>query len=43
VLILGALGDQSTVPALTPYKDDPNHEVATAATSAIERIKMSAR
>ena len=24
VVILGALGDQSTVPVLTPYKDDPN-------------------
>ena len=43
VMILGALGDQSTVTALTPYKDDPNQEVATAATSAIERIKMSGR
>jgi HEAT repeat protein len=43
VTILGALGDQSTVTALTPYKDDRNREVATAATSAIERIKMVSR
>jgi HEAT repeat protein len=41
--ILGAVGDQSTVAALTPYKDDRDREVATAATYAIERIKMTGR
>ena len=41
--ILGAVGDQSTVAALTPFKDDRDREVATAATSAIERIKMTGR
>ena len=43
VAILGALGDQSTVPSLTPFKEDRNREVATAATFAIERIKMTPR
>jgi len=43
VTILGALGDQSTVTALTPFKADPNRDVATAATYAIERIKMTPR
>jgi HEAT repeat protein len=41
--VLGAVGDQSTVTALTPYKEDRNREVATAATYAIERIKMTGR
>jgi HEAT repeat protein len=39
--VLGALGDQSTVPALTPLKDDRDRQVAAAATHAIERIKMT--
>jgi HEAT repeat protein len=43
VTILGALGDQSTATALTPYKEDRSREVATAASYAIERIKMTAR
>ena len=38
--VLGAIGDQSTVAALTPLKDDRDREVAAAATHAIERIKM---
>jgi HEAT repeat protein len=41
--ILGAVGDQTTVAALTPYKTDPDRDVATAATYAIERIKMTPR
>jgi HEAT repeat protein len=41
--ILGTVGDQSTVAALTPFKDDRDREVATAATYAIERIKMTGR
>jgi HEAT repeat protein len=41
--ILGAVGDQSTVTALTPYKEDRDRDVATAATYAIERIKMTGR
>ena len=43
VTILGALGDQSTATALMPFKEDRNREVATAATYAIERIKMTPR
>ena len=43
VLILAALGDPSAVNALTPLKEDRNREVATAATYAIERIKMNPR
>ena len=43
VTILGALGDQSTATALAPYKDDRSREVATAASYAIERIKMTGR
>jgi HEAT repeat protein len=43
VTILGALGDQSTATALTPYKEDRSRDVATAATYAIERIKMASR
>jgi HEAT repeat protein len=39
--VLGAIGDQSTVAALTPLKDDRQRDVAVAATHAIERIKMS--
>jgi HEAT repeat protein len=41
VTVLGAIGDQSIVPALTPLKDDRDRDVAAAATHAIERIKMS--
>jgi HEAT repeat protein len=41
--VLGAVGDLSTVTALTPYKEDRNRDVATAATYAIERIKMTGR
>jgi HEAT repeat protein len=41
VAILGAIGDESTVTALTPLKADHNRDVAAAATSAIERIKMN--
>jgi HEAT repeat protein len=37
----GALGDQSTIAALTPLKDDRDRGVAAAATRAIERIKMT--
>ena len=40
---LGLIGDQSTLPALTPLKDDRDRDVAAAATQAIERIRMSAR
>ena len=43
VVLLGALGDQSTVPALTPFKEDRNRDVASAAAYAIERIKMTPR
>jgi HEAT repeat protein len=43
VSVLGAIGDQSTATALAPYKDDRSREVATAASYAIERIKMTAR
>ena len=43
VAILGAVGDQSTVAALTPFKADRDRDVATAATYAIERIKMTPR
>jgi HEAT repeat protein len=39
--VLGAIGDQSTVVALTRLKDDRHREVAAAATHAIERIKMT--
>jgi len=39
--VLGALGDHSTVIALTPLKADRNRDVAAAATHAIERIKMT--
>jgi len=41
VSVLGALGDQSTVAALTPLKEDRDRDVAAAATHAIERIKMA--
>ena len=43
VTILGAVGNQSTAAALTPYKEDRSREVATAATYAIERIQMTTR
>jgi HEAT repeat protein len=39
--VLGALGDQTTIGTLTRLKEDPNREVAAAATHAIERIKMA--
>jgi HEAT repeat protein len=39
--VLGAIGDQSTVPVLTALKADRNSDVAAAATQAIERIKMT--
>ncbi len=39
--VLGAIGDQTTVTALLPLKDDRDRDVATAATHAIERIKMT--
>jgi len=39
--VLGALGDQSTVPVLTRLKNDPDGDVARAATHAIERIGMT--
>jgi HEAT repeat protein len=39
--VLGALGDQAVVTALTPLKEDRDREVASAATNAIERIKMT--
>lgn len=39
--VLGALGNQSTVSVLTPLQNDSDRDVATAATHAIERIKMA--
>ncbi len=39
--VLGAIGDQSTVTALLPLKEDRDRDVANAATHAIERIKMT--
>jgi HEAT repeat protein len=43
VTVLGALGGESTVAALTPLTQDRDRAVATAATQAIERIKMTPR
>ena len=43
VTILGAIGDQSTATVLAPLKDDRNREVSVAATTAIERLKMTGR
>ena len=43
VTILGAIGDQSTATVLAPLKDDRNREVSAAATTAIERLKMTGR
>ena len=43
VTMLGGIGDLTTVTALTPYKEDPNRDVAAAATTAIERIKLTSR
>jgi HEAT repeat protein len=40
-IVLGAIGDQSTAVALTPLKQDSAPQVASAATHAIERIKMT--
>ncbi|MEP6917822.1 MAG: HEAT repeat domain-containing protein [Acidobacteriota bacterium] len=39
-LVLGALGGQNTAAALQPLTQDPDRDVAQAATRAIERIKM---
>jgi HEAT repeat protein len=39
--VLGAIGDSSILPALSPLKADRDRDVASAATHAIERIKMS--
>jgi HEAT repeat protein len=39
--VLGMLGDQSTVAALTPLTTDRDRSVASTATHAIERINMS--
>jgi HEAT repeat protein len=39
--VLGAVGDQSTIAILEPLKHDSEREVVSAATHAIERIKMS--
>jgi HEAT repeat protein len=39
--VLGALGGDKTVTVLTPMKNDPDREVAVAATHAIERIAMT--
>jgi HEAT repeat protein len=39
--VLGMLGDQSTVAALTPLTTDRDRTVASTATHAIERINMS--
>lgn len=41
--ILGAIGDQSTTSVLMPLKEDRNRDVSAAATSAIERLKMTGR
>jgi HEAT repeat protein len=38
---LGAIGDQSTIAILEPLKQDSQREVVSAATHAIERIKMA--
>ena len=38
---LGVIGDQTAIAALTPLKDDPDRDVASAATHAIERIRMT--
>ena len=38
---LWSIGDQTTIAALTPLKDDPDRDVASAATHAIERIRMT--
>jgi HEAT repeat protein len=43
VTILGAIGDQSTATVLAPLKADRNREVSAAATTAIERLKMTGR
>jgi HEAT repeat protein len=39
--VLGAIGDQTTAAELAPLKQDSDRDVATAATHAIERIKMT--
>lgn len=38
---LGAVGNQATIAILEPLKQDSHREVASAATHAIERIKMT--
>jgi HEAT repeat protein len=43
VAALGLIGDQSTLPALTPLKSDRDRDVVAAATQAIERIRMSGK
>jgi HEAT repeat protein len=41
--VLGALGDQSTVAALTPLLRDGNRDIVECATHAIQRIRMRAQ
>jgi HEAT repeat protein len=41
--ILGAIGDQAATPALVALKEDRSKDVSAAATSAIERLKMTGR
>ena len=41
--VLGALGDQSTIAALTPLLQDDDRDVVKCATHAIQRIKMRAQ
>jgi HEAT repeat protein len=41
--ILGAIGDHSAEPALVVLKEDRSKDVSAAATSAIERLKMTGR
>lgn len=41
--IMGALGDESTIDAITPLLQDRNRDVVEAATHAIQRIKMRAQ
>jgi HEAT repeat protein len=38
--VLGAVGDTSTIAAISPLLTDRDSDVAQAATRAIERIKM---
>jgi len=41
--VMGALGDESTIDAITPLLQDRNRDVVEAATHAIQRIKMRAQ